>query len=731
MSFYIVVKLLLLGFALVSYLIYQSRRSANHDALQVLRRTPVTRPLTEPEIAALEPLKVTENLLFQPEVRRLTGPYRQHGVSINSGTTLHDTINDVTVLMPYDAPAFVGAENDAEVVISGDIAIVVTLNGFDVVGGRQRAVAGTPATAAATDAAPARSERAPGSVAPAALTTPTADSVEWLHQRTETAVEAQLRLQQRWKKALALAWLATAILLWLGACPLGRIAQTMFILGGLGCVLVGILLALRRPRADALPRRQVDRARGPLLMFTQRAAGNAAVVNTHALLGDSLKLHLPAHWRNSGRVTSGESVEIEVDRDSGRVLGLGNGWSLEDEQRRFPEARWRTPLLLSLVGGFALMLSLAGNDGVIPKLKTSIAAIMPGKVREDASAQSLLKNPPSRGDTLQLSGTGFCAPASHRDDSGEMIAGADCLQIRWGGKPVKAGSLQLDPALMALYSGNYLQTRRSSSQAMLTAMMAGTGNYPLGASPSVLEVSGLHDLVALLETVCATASAECDALKSSLARALQLEVHDENGSRLLTDWPALAQELRKLGDFPPAFNSIELNIADVENIRGLTRDFASADIAHALSRQTAQILAQGEDGVTLAMDERVADPSAEDADSGGDYGSGDHHGANGLLEQWQRTQQLLGKESPFQINARVIGVTQTGNGLRVELSALDGDPSKTPSAIGGTLLLLLTLALLGSQLPRLFIGIRDARRRRTALTEDMRKRPPPGQQQMF
>ncbi len=146
--------------------------------------------------------------------------------------------------------------------------------------------------------------------------------------------EAQLRLQQRWKKALALAWLAAAILLWLGACPLGRIAQTMFILGGLGCVLVGILLALRRPRADALPRRQVDRARGPLLMFTQRAAGNAAVVNTHALLGDSLKLHLPAHWRNSGRVTSGESVEIEVDRDSGRVLGLGNGWSLEDEQRR-------------------------------------------------------------------------------------------------------------------------------------------------------------------------------------------------------------------------------------------------------------------------------------------------------------------------------------------------------------------------------------------------------------
>ncbi len=732
MSFYIVVKILLLGFALVSYLIYQSRRSNNHDALMVLRTAPVTRQLTEQEAAALEPLKVAEKLLFLSEVRILKGPYRQHGVSINSGTTMHDTINDVTVLLPYDAADFLESDNEAEVVISGNIAIVVTLNGFDVVSGRQRAASGPTVTMPTAVSAESKSSSDLTNSDPTQTPSlPVQKSVEWLRQRTETPVEAHLRLRQRWNRPLALAWLAAVILLWLGACRLGHTAQVIFIICGLVCVLAGAFLVLRRPRTDTRVQRKVDRANGPLFIFSQRTANNAAVVNKHALLGDSLKLQLPEHWQNSGRITSGESVEIEVDRGDGRVLGLGDGWSLEDEQRRFPEARWRTPLLLTLVGALGLVLALLGSDGPVSELKASVAAIMPGTVREDTSAQSLLQDPPSTGDTLRISGSGYCAPAMQRDDSGEMIASADCKQIRWGGSPVKVGSLKLDPALMALYSGDYLQTRTSSSRAMLAAMMAGASGYPFGASPSTLEVSGLHDLVALLETVCTTSSNQCEALKASLASTLQLEVHDESGSRRLTAWPELASELRKLGDLPRSFNSIELNPGDVDAVRRLTRDFAAADIAHALAQQTTRILDQGKGGVTLALDERAAAPSATDGGADRGYGSDDEYSSNGLLEQWARTQQLLGSESPFEVNARVIGTTKDNGGLRLQLSALDGDPDKTPSAIGGTLLLLLSLALVGSQLPRLVIGVRNAKRRRAALNEDLRKRPPPGQPLLF
>lgn len=733
MSFYIVVKLLLLGFALVSYLIYQSRRSDNHDALQVLRKAPVTRQLTEQETAALEPLKVAEKLLFQPEVRSLKGPYRQHGMSINSGTTMHDTINDVTVLLPYDAAAFLDTDNEAEVVISGNIAIVVTLNGFDVVSGRQRAAAGASATTPATNAAPASEladsvdETNPATVAVA----PAQQEVEWVLERTETPVEAQLRLQRRWKKSMALVWLAAVILLWLGACRLGLIAQTMFIIGGLACVVAGIVLMLHRPRADPRPRRRIDRARGPLLMFTQRAANNASVVNTHALLGDSLKLQLPDHWRNSGRIVSGEPVEIEVDRGDGRVLGMGNGWSLEDEQKRFPDARWRTPLLLTFVGLFGLMLALAGNDGLVSELKTSIAAIMPGTVREDTSAQSLLKNPPSSGDTLRTSGRGFCAPSLQRDGSGELIASADCEQMYWGSSPLQIGPPSIDPTMESLYSGGYLQTQVSTSRAMLAAMLAGSSGYSLGAQPSVLEVSGLHTLVDLVEAACPTASFECDGLKVSLARTLQLEVNDEDGARSLDDWPALAVELRKLADLPRGINFIELTTGDVRGIRDLTRGFASENVAKALAQQSAHIPNQERNGVVLVLDQNFLDLSSDGAHASSDYDATDDDGSNGLVAQWARTQQLLGSESPFEVNARVIGVTKDNGSLRLELSALDDVPGKTPSAIGGTLLLLLSLALLGSQLPRLIIGIRNAKRRREALAEDLRKRPPPGQPLLF
>lgn len=733
MSFYIVVKLILLGFALVSYLIYQSRRSDNHDALQVLRKAPVARPLTEQEVAALEPLKVAEKLLFRPEVRSLKGPYRQHGMSINSGTTMHDTINDVTVLLPYDAAAFLDTDNDAEVVISGNIAIVVRLNGFDVVSGRQRAAAGVTATTPATNNAPVSKladsvdEANPATVAVA----PAQQEVEWLLERTETPAEAQLRLQQRWKKSTALVWLAAVILLWLGACRLGHIAQTMFIIGGLACVVAGIVLMLRRPRTDPHPRRRIDRARGPLLMFTQRAANNASVVNTHALLGDSLKLQLPDHWRNSGRIASGEPVEIEVDRGDGRVLGLGNGWSLEDEQKRFPEARWRTPLLLTLVGLLGLMLALAGNDGVVSELKTSIAAIMPGTLRQDTSAQSLLKNPPSSGDTLQTSGRGFCAPSLQHGDSGQSIASADCEQMYWGSSPLQIGSPSIDPTMESLYSGGYLQTQASASRAMLAAMLAGSSGYSFGAQPSVLEVSGLHTLVDLVEAACPTASFECDDLKMSLARTLQLEVNDEDGARSLDDWPALAVELRKLADLPRGINFIELTTGDVRGIRDLTRGFASENVAKALAQQSTQIPNLERNGVLLVLDRSFLDLSPDGAHASSDYGATDDVGSNGLVAQWARTRQLLGSESPFEVNARIIGVTKDNGSLRLELSALNDVPGKTPSAIGGTLLLLLSLALLGCQLPQLISGIRNAKRRREALTEDLRKRPPPGQPLLF
>ena len=60
MTFWIILKLVLIGLALFSYLSYKSRRSDNHGALAQLRQAPVLRTLTPDEALALEPLRILD-----------------------------------------------------------------------------------------------------------------------------------------------------------------------------------------------------------------------------------------------------------------------------------------------------------------------------------------------------------------------------------------------------------------------------------------------------------------------------------------------------------------------------------------------------------------------------------------------------------------------------------------------------------------------------------------------
>ena len=78
--------------------------------------------------------------LINDGVYPLHGAFVRHGIEASQGgSTMHDTLGDVDVVLPYDARSYLVENNHAEVVLTEKFAIVVALNGeFDLAGGRER-----------------------------------------------------------------------------------------------------------------------------------------------------------------------------------------------------------------------------------------------------------------------------------------------------------------------------------------------------------------------------------------------------------------------------------------------------------------------------------------------------------------------------------------------------------------------------------------------------------------
>jgi hypothetical protein len=134
----------ILIYSLYSLITYYSRRSESKSALQQLAGTASVRELTAQEQDALAPFLIggSKPAAFSSHhVYRLTGAFVRHGISTQGGTeTMHDTLGDVEIILPYDAQEYLTEYNQAEVVLAEKFAIVVALNSqFNLLSARQRA----------------------------------------------------------------------------------------------------------------------------------------------------------------------------------------------------------------------------------------------------------------------------------------------------------------------------------------------------------------------------------------------------------------------------------------------------------------------------------------------------------------------------------------------------------------------------------------------------------------
>ncbi|WP_269789600.1 IgaA/UmoB family intracellular growth attenuator [Stenotrophomonas sp. Iso1] len=719
--------------ALISAITYWSRRGEDRDALQALRETPSFRTLDEDERQALEPMRRTLQVNFvSGQVHRLSGSYARHGLSTNGGETMHDTIGGVEVLLPYDALSFLDVHNEAEVVVTAKLAIVVRLNDFHVVEGYKRhqeqhakqsaweaghTMPASPAMAEMSAANAAQTGPQNTAAVEATDTNQTLGAVEILAQRKENAEEIDERRKEDKGFLPAVLWLASFLLLWFGSIGLFSWGLTLL----LASIPVGLAMWLsRKPATQSERPGNVNQVRGPLTVVdTVSHKGNHD--GTLLFLGDSEPLDMPGHWLLSGRIPFGEVLHMDIRTRDLRVLGLGKGWSLADEQRRFPKVRWHRNVTLLVVAVLGMFLAVLNSNGLAHDVPLAWHSVFSGETRTDNSAASLLQNPPHPGDRIQVQGQAYCELAlTELTGSTEVVVLPDCSRVRWGAQPVNLPEVNLPEAIAKLGHPDFLEAI-NDPRAALAELVVPLGDDSLDAylvrqnKPNMI-LFGLSDMIDSAEQACKAGLEDCHGLQRELVEALGARMNDGSNVALNT-WPLLARELRNLAETDDDF--VGMRASDVDALRSVAQRHANQYLLRKLQELAPHLLSMQQAGVVLIAphDLQINTPQLPTYPSSTDISD--------LSEHWELARTFAANPVPFEINGLIIDRYEEAGGLRLEI---DTSTVRDPAgeSVINSLWFLLAALLACYHGVLLYLRLGQARKRAAALEEDLRQRPVPG-----
>jgi len=766
----VLLKLGLVAYAVYSLIVYAVRRSGNRNAFQQLRAAPVIRSITPEEQAALEPFLVSQpkrRLTIDGNVRELSGPFVRHGLSSNGKDTLHDTLGDVDVLLPYDAIDYMDVDNKALVVLGEKCAVVIRVNGFELLEGRERAQrkqvqdrqwekgelgslqdVDVPTANADAPAGAAKAGDAPGDTG----TRNEAFDVVVLGQRKETPEEVASRVGRGWAWGSALLWVAAFVLLYLATWDATQVAHRYLVLGGLAMAGGGAWLFLRRP-SDAAPLDEpqtVNRVSGQLNLIAVTDASNTATRNVLLFLGDKLNLSLPEGWRDTARLPIGEVFELEARTSDRSVVSLGGKWSVADEWRRFRPVYWGRYLLHCMVGLIAsLALLIAG-----PNLKGEVALVMQwlnsGEHLAYQDARQLRDSPPAWGSYVSVQGAGRCGMAiQHILDADEtsstrrMLPSIDCATMHWGADAPVIPELQIpasidalaNPSLMQGVGGRATAVENMIAMAMLRAQMEKEGEarfdalsaYGLANSlPRV--IPDFRRVVTTIERACTELTpGDCDTLQRAVVHAAQASVKKDGVDMPIGTWAELAASAQ-----PGKENaSLVVSRSQLSALQAASQKAAARYIAGRIEAALSAV-DHGQGGVVLVSASGIgfdlAGPGAGDADeSAADSSSPSPDDSASLLSRWHTLQAQATPQAvkPFALTGLVVGRETDASGAPV----LRIDPrlnmTRVASAAAYAFWGLMAAGLLLVNGVILVLRLRERSRRNRELQADRKSRPDP------
>ncbi|WP_454677330.1 IgaA/UmoB family intracellular growth attenuator [Achromobacter marplatensis] len=414
--------LIILAWSIISWITYMVRRSDNKGALRELKQQgEALRPMTSEERALVQPFLVSPAnpkkaaSLVNEGIVALTGPFVRHGLQTGQGgSTMHDTLGGVDVVLPYDARDYLLEDNQAEVAMTEKFAIVVALNGqFDIAGGRDRDLRRQKQgqqwsggkVGALQDVVPvdalAESGEDERELADALR-------VEILNQRDETPAEIAERQRPGIGIWIAMVWL----LVFAGLAATVAGGGVAFAGAAAALAVLALWLTWRRRAPDAP--QKVNRARGELNAVVLTNPENTQAVSTQLFLGDKLPIKLPDHWRSTLTLPDDGRVDVDVRVDDYAVLRLGSNYSVDEEQRRFPRVYWGRHATLALVGVLAGIAVWATADNLKGDAALTSAWLRGAPARSYESAAALTQDPPGFGHDGVAAGPRALRVAPHR-----------------------------------------------------------------------------------------------------------------------------------------------------------------------------------------------------------------------------------------------------------------------------------------------------------------------------
>jgi hypothetical protein len=709
----VVLKVGLILYAIYSFIVYATRRSGNKSALKDFRARPVLRRITDEEKSALQPFLVGQGLAIEDDVRELGGAFLRHGLQTQGSSTEHDTIGDVDVLLPYDALSYIEAYNEALVVLSKKCAVVIRVNGFDLLEGRQRAqrqqaqdaqwkrgevgalpslddVAGVAGVAGVGVGGAAAlgdvAQHAASLGAEAAASVPADPEARYrsgevyiLNQRAETPEEVASRLGRGSGWVSALVWLLAFALLWLATWDATRGAQPYLLGAGLLAGLWAAWLFVRRPSMSAAGRhpQQVNRVRGMLNEIAAVNADNVSIKRVGLFLGDKLSLQLPAHWAHASSTPYGEVIEAELRASDCSAVSFGDKWSVADEWRRFRPVYWGRHLLHLLLGVLAL-LALALS---LPEPRTDLGgdlALVAHSVLGTESptytdATQLAAQAPEWGSLVSLKGEGRCEIDMDGHGHGEHAAPQiDCTRVRWNGQAPVLPELKIPESVVALGSPGFIRGSENAIAASLMAMLRmqlGQAPDPLAAyraqESAPMVVRHFDRTVAMVEAACkdndGLSAAGCRTLQQAIVNTVEATLEKDGTDTPIRSWSALAASAAP-GQENADIVVTRTQLATLQ--RAARQSVDSAVAAKIEAARPAIVPARG--GVVLVSTAPIADlqrrPAAEgEADAAPDAEAAEAAAAVANSESESDTQDaddnsLLGRWARLQRNASPEGV---------------------------------------------------------------------------
>lgn len=676
--------LVLVGYTIYSLIAYAVRRAGTRGAFLALLRSAPVRRLTPEERAAVapflvDPLRPGRPLeLLDEQVRALRGPFVRHGIQGRGAETLHDTIGEVDVVLPYDARDHLELENRAEVVVAGRSAIVLALNGtFDLAGGRARTLqeqaAEQPRAAGEPGASPA--------ALPPALDAPPRAQV--LGQRQETEAEAAARAGFGWGGLAAACFAACAALL---AAASGRAAPLPWLAPAAALGLAGLWLAWRPRSAPAA--RPVDRLRGPLVELTLQSPGNAAVERRCHFVGE-IPVVLPRGWaRRLEGIAPGAVLEVDVRAGDHHVVRVGDLLSIDAEVRHAVPVRWVPHLTLALAGAaiaLASWLVFRPLDADVAHARARLRPAPAAALDDPAAVQA---RPPAPGELVHVRAQVRCQLVSAQ----QGLAPVSCDVVRWGAEPPVVPAVELPPELVRLRRPDLIEARPEPWLTLrLKRQLEQAGELPFGGPPLVYRVMHLSALVREVDAVCGSDTAglpdaatrwtwtSCEDLRTAVG-ALRLDGEEDP-----VGWTRLRRKvqagLRGSGD-----TAIALDDA-LRRLRSALRDLAEPHVRARYAAALAVALESQRGGVLLPLSPELVQALRSPEEEPG--------ARSDWPERWAEYEALAAPAAlrPLAFEGLVTSVSSDDRGDLV----LAVDPSRTrENAVGA--LLRLAAVLLGAAL---------------------------------